>query len=292
VLEHRTQANPEKATLARYRLPPICPVCEAATVRLEGESVTRCPNIDCPAQLKNNLRHLAGRSALDIEGLGEKLIDQLVTQGLVSRLSDLFTLSAETLEGLERMGARSAANLVKSLEDARRTTLARFLVSLGIRHVGETVAQQLADEFGDLEPLLEADIERMGAVEGIGPTIAESVVRFFADARNREEVERLGELGLHWEPSPEPDAAGSDVLADLAFVVTGTLSESREAIKDRITGAGGKVTTSLSKKTSYLVAGENPGSKVAKAEKLGVEIIDETALDALIAGEASEGSTE
>jgi DNA ligase (NAD+) len=190
------------------------------------------------------------------------------------------------------MGARSATNLVKSLEDARRTTLARFLVSLGIRHVGETVAQQLADEFGDLEPLLEADIERMGAVEGIGPTIAESVVRFFADARNREEVERLRELGLHWEASPEPDATGSDVLADLTFVITGTLSESREGIKDRITRAGGKVTTSLSKKTGYLVAGENSGSKVAKAEKLGVEIIDETALDALIAGEASEGSRE
>ena len=209
---------------APYRLPATCPVCDAQTVRLAGEVVTRCPNLDCPAQLKNNLRHLAARGALDIDGLGEKLIDQLVREGLVGRLSDLFTLSAEQLEGLERMGSKSAANLVVSLEKGRETTLARFLISLGIRHVGATLAELLASHFGDLEPLMAASADELGNVEGVGPTIAESVARFFGDARNREEVERLRELAVRWQPVEVRAEAADGALLGKTFVLTGTLS--------------------------------------------------------------------
>ena len=171
-------------------------MCGSAVVRLEDEAVTRCPNLDCPAQLKNNLRHLASRGALDVEGLGEKLVEQLVERGVVKRLSDVFRLGAAALEGLERMGEKSARNLAAALEKAKRTTLARFLVALGIRHVGETVAELLARHFGDLDPLLDASAAEIEAVPGIGPIIAESVAAFFADPRNRAEVKELRELGV------------------------------------------------------------------------------------------------
>jgi DNA ligase (NAD+) len=274
---------------APYRLPARCPVCDAETVRLAGEVVTRCPNIDCPAQLKNNLRHLAGRGALDVDGLGEKLIDQLVREGLVSRLSDLFTLEAEKLESLERMGAKSAANLVASLEKARETTLARFLIALGIRHVGETLAELLAGHFRELEPLLAASQDELARVEGVGPTIAESVVRFFADPRNREEIDRLRELGVHWKPAPAATKGEGGALAGKTFVLTGTLSVPRSEAKERIEAAGGKVVGSVSKKTDYVVAGEKAGSKRDKAESLGVAILDEEGLESLLSsGEAAD----
>ena len=265
----------------RYLLPTHCPVCGAETIRLEGEVVTRCPNLDCPAQLKNNLRHLASRGALDVDGLGEKLVDQLVTTGLVKRLSDLFTLEAGALEQLERMGEKSAANLVASLERSRQTTFARFLIALGIRHVGETLAELLANHFGDIEPLLTASADELAAVEGVGPTIAESVTRFFADPRNRAEVDRLRELGLHWEPVERREAPGP--LAGKSFVLTGTLSVPREQAKQRIEALGGHVSGSVSKKTDYVVAGDKAGSKRERAEALGVEILDEAAFEGLLA---------
>jgi DNA ligase (NAD+) len=274
-----------KRRLKAFRLPKRCPVCSAEAVRLEGEVVTRCPNIDCPAQLKNNLRHLASRRALDVDGLGEKLVEQLVEQGLVSRLSDLFELEAEGLAGLERMGEKSATNLVESLGRAASTTLTRFLIAMGIRHVGETVAQLLADHFGDLDPMLEASAESMAEIEGVGPVIAESVERFFADRRNLAEIERLRKLGLHWEkrePRAQAESPGSGPLAEKTFVLTGSLSAPRDHFKQRIEEAGGKVTTSVSKKTHYVVAGEAAGSKARKAEELGVEILDEAGLEALL----------
>jgi DNA ligase (NAD+) len=269
-------------TYERYRLPERCPVCDAATLRLEGESVTRCPNLDCPAQLKNNLRHLASRGALDVDGLGEKLVDQLVDAGLVGRLSDLFTLDAETLEGLERMGARSAANLVQSLGRSSETTLPRFLIALGIRHVGQTIAEILAQRFGDLDPLMAASPEDIEATEGVGPTIAESVHRFFADPANGAEIARLRELGVRWAPVEQTTPEGAQALSDLTFVLTGTLSAPRDAFKQRIQAAGGKVVGSVSKKTDYLVAGESAGSKLDKAEKLGVTVLDEEGLEKLL----------
>ncbi|MFP6622678.1 MAG: NAD-dependent DNA ligase LigA [Myxococcota bacterium] len=267
-----------------YTLPIHCPVCGAEAVRLAGEVVTRCPNLDCPAQLKNNLRHLAARSALDVDGLGEKLIDQLVTTGLVGQLSDLFTLTADQLEALERMGAKSAVNLVSSLEEARKTTLPRFLTALGIRHVGETLAELLASHFGDLEPILAASAEELALAPGVGPTIAESVARFFEDPRNRAEVDRLRELGIQWSPVERRDDGGAGTLTGKKFVLTGSLSISRAEAKKRIEAAGGKLVSSVSKKTDYVLAGENAGSKRDKALSLGVEILDEEAFEALLQG--------
>ena len=267
-----------------YTLPIHCPVCRAETVRLAGEVVTRCPNLDCPAQLKNNLRHLAARSALDVDGLGEKLIDQLVTTGLVGRLSDLFTLTTDQLEALERMGAKSAVNLISSLEEARKTTLPRFLTALGIRHVGETLAELLASHFGDLEPILAASAEELALAPGVGPTIAESVARFFEDPRNRAEVDRLRELGIQWSPVERRDDGSAGTLTGKKFVLTGSLSIPRAEAKKRIEAAGGKLVSSVSKKTDYVLAGENAGSKRDKALSLGVEILDEEAFEALLQG--------
>jgi DNA ligase (NAD+) len=246
--------------------------------------VTRCPNLDCPAQLKNNLRHLAGRSALDVEGLGEKLVDQLVETGRVKRISDLFTLDAAAFEALERMGAKSASNLERALASARETTLARFLVALGIRHVGQTVAELLARHFGDLDPLLAASQEDFEAIDGVGPTIAESLARFFGDPRNRAEVERLRELGVRWERrDPQHAAPTEGPLSGRSFVLTGTLAGmTRDEAKRRIEALGGKVTGSVSKKTSYLVAGAEAGSKLAKAESLSVPVLDQAAFEALL----------
>jgi DNA ligase (NAD+) len=268
----------------KAKLPKRCPVCKAEVVRLEDEVVTRCPNLDCPAQLKNNLRHLAGRSAFDIEGLGSKLVDQLVESGRVERISDLFTLDAASFEAMERMGKKSAENLAGALEKAKHTTLARFLIALGIRHVGETVAEDLARAFGDLDPLLEASQEELEAIDGIGPIIAESVARFFSDERNRGEVDRLRELGLAWEKqAPRARSTEEGPLSGKTFVLTGTLDGmTRSEAKQRIEARGGKVTGTVSKKTSYLVAGAEPGSKLEKAEELEVEVLDQAGLLALL----------
>jgi DNA ligase (NAD+) len=272
-----------RARTRRYRLPKRCPVCKAETLRLEGEAVTRCPNLDCPAQLKNNLRHLASRGALDVEGLGEKLIEQLVEQGLVTRVSDVFGLDRESLLGLERMGEKSVENLLQNLERARRTSLPRFLIALGMRHVGEGVAELLAGHFGDLDPLVAASQEELEAIDGVGPTIAESVARFLADARNAAEVKRLRDLGVRWEKTrPRPRGVGR--LSGKTFVLTGALETlTRAEAKARITALGGKVSASVSKQTDYVVAGSDPGSKLVKARELGVEVLDEAALQRLLA---------
>lgn len=266
----------------RYRLPTQCPVCGDATLRLEGESVTRCPNIDCPAQLKNNVWHLASRGALDVDGLGEKIIDQLVDGEHVTRLSDLFALDQATLAELDRMGDKSAANLVASLSKARETTFPRFLIALGIRHVGATIAELLTDAFPELETLMNAPASEIGQVDGVGPTIAQSVASFFADPGNRAEVERLRELGVRWKVAKRSAPAGPQPLAAMTFVLTGTLSEPRDHFKEMIIAAGGKVTTSVSAKTNYVVAGQSPGSKVTKAQKLEVKVLDEAGLMKLL----------
>jgi DNA ligase (NAD+) len=267
-----------------FHLPSKCPVCGGLVVRLAGEAVTRCTNLDCPAQLKNNVLHMASRGALDIDGLGEKLVDQLVDRGLVKRVSDVFTLDQDTLAGLERMGEKSAANLVAALERAQDTTLPRFLLALGIGHVGETVADLLARHFRDLDPLMHASIEEIDAVPGIGGTIAESVARFFTDPRNAAEVSRLRQLGLRWpKGSPGPPREGP--LVGKTFVLTGTLEAmTRDQAKTRIEAAGGRVAGSVSRRTDYVVAGAEAGSKLAKAQELGITILDETGLQAILSG--------
>jgi DNA ligase (NAD+) len=274
----------------KYVFPDKCPVCGSAAVRLEDEVVTRCPNLDCPAQLKNNLRHLAGRGAFDIEGLGTKLVDQLVERGAVKRLSDVFRLDAQTLLSLERMGEKSAANLGVALDKARRTTLTRFLVALGIRHVGETVAELLARHFGDLDPLLEAPAETIAGVAGVGPIIAESVATFFADPRNRAEVDELRAQGVAWEKREPQAPRGEGPLTGKTFVLTGTLEGmTRGEAKQRIEALGGKVSGTVSKKTSYVVAGADPGSKLAKARELEVPVLDQAGLETILSGDGLPG---
>ena len=269
----------------RWKLPRRCPVCASPVVREEGEAVTRCPNPACGAKLRNRLLYLAGRGALDVDGLGEKLIDQLLERGLVERPSDLFTLSKEQLCGLERMGEKSAENLVAALEDAKQTTLARFLIALGIPEVGGGVAELLARHFGDIEPLMAADAEALEAVPGVGPVIAQNLFRYFEDDAHRAEVARLQSLGVRWEkhaPAPAGEPAEGP-LSGKTFVLTGTLQGlSRAEAKARIEAAGGKVTGTVSKKTSYVVAGEAAGSKLRKAEELEVEVIDQPALEKLL----------
>jgi DNA ligase (NAD+) len=274
---------------APWRLPERCPVCDTKAVREEGGAVTRCPNRACPAKLKNRLLHLAGRGALDVDGLGEKLVDQLLETGLVKELPDVFALETEALAALPRMGEKSAANLVAALSRARTATLPRLLVALGIPDVGPAVAELLAARFGDLEPLLEADVETLEQIEGVGPVIARKLVDFFADARHRHEISRLRELGVHWPKTKAREAAAREgPLAGKTFVLTGTLPGlSRSQAGERIVAAGGKVTSSVSKKTDYVVAGEAAGSKLAKAQELGVAVIDEAGLLELLEGAGS-----
>ena len=229
------------------------------------------------------MRHLASRGALDVDGLGEKLIEQLVDQGLVARISDVFALQVEQLMQLERMGEKSATKLAASIDRAKDTTLARFLIALGVRHVGQTVAEQLARHFGDLDPLASAAAEPLAEIEGVGPIIAESVERFFQDERNRGEVARLRELGVRWPVTDPASATADGPLSGKTFVLTGSLENStRGEAKAAIEAAGGKVTGSVSKKTDYVVGGADPGSKLRKAQELGVEILDEAALESLL----------
>jgi DNA ligase (NAD+) len=265
-----------------YRLPDRCPVCGAATVRLSGEVAVRCPNLECPAQVRERLRHFASRGGLDIDGLGEKLLEQLVQRGLVRRPSDLFGLGLEQLVELERMGQRSAQNLLASLERARDAPLARLLYALGIRHVGERVASVLARRLGGLDALLSAKREELEQVEEVGPIIADAVERFCADPQNRAELGRLAQrLRIQSPRGALPPSAGG-ALAGKSLVLTGTLSLPRSEIESRIQAAGGRIQSSVSKRTDYLVAGTEPGSKLGKAEELGIPVLDEAGLEALL----------
>jgi DNA ligase (NAD+) len=265
-----------------YRLPETCPVCGERTVRSEGEVALRCANPRCPAKLRERLRHFASRNALDVDGLGEKGVDQLVSAGLVNRPSDLFALTAEQLGALERMGERSAQNLVDALEGARETSAARFLYALGIRHVGEHVAAVLARAFPEPSRLPEATTEQLEAVDEIGPTIAEAIRAWLEDPENLAEFTRL--LGiLRVQSAPARELTHSSTLAGKIFVITGTLAEPRSTWKARLEAAGAKVTDSVSKKTGFLLAGENAGSKLEKARELGVAVIDEPTAAKLIA---------
>ncbi len=257
-----------------YRLPETCPICGERTVRSEGEVALRCPNPHCPAKLRERLRHFASRGALDVDGLGEKLVDQLVAADLVKRPSDLFGLSAAQLAALERMGERSAQNLVAALERAKDASAARFLYALGIRHVGEHVAAVLARAYPDLARLPDAGRDELEAVDEIGPTVADAI-RLWLDApENRAVFARLRAL-LRISSPPLREIAASSTLAGQTFVITGTLAEPRATWKTRLESAGAKVADSVSKKTSFLLAGENAGAKLEKARTLGVPVIDE-----------------
>ncbi|HTO06336.1 MAG TPA: NAD-dependent DNA ligase LigA [Myxococcota bacterium] len=268
---------------APFRLPTHCPVCHTVAVRAEGEVALRCPNLECPVQVREVIRHFASRDALDIDGLGEQRIDQLLAAKRVRRPSDLFSLSAGELAEYERMGEKSAQNLVAAIEKAKDVTLARFLLALGIRHVGERGAGILAQAFPDLDALLEAPVERIEAVDEIGPTIARAVREWLDDPANRAEVTRLRAV-LRIQSGPSRAHARSDRLAGKTFVITGTLDEPRSTWKERLEAAGAKVSGSVSKKTDYLLAGENAGSKLERARELEVAVIDEAEASRLVSG--------
>ena len=268
-----------------------CPACGSEIVREEGEVDWRCSGgLVCPAQRKQALLHFAGRRAMDIEGLGDKLVDQLVDGGLVRTLPDLYRLDAVQLAGLDRMAEKSAQNLVDGLEKSKRTTLPRFLFALGIRHVGETTARDLARHFGSLERIEQASLEALLEVPDVGPIVAQSVRTFFDEPHNREVVAQLRRRGIVWDEheGAAAQAGAPRPLAGKTFVLTGTLPAlTRDEAKALIEAAGGKVTGSVSKKTDVVVAGEEAGSKLDKARELGIEVVDEAGLRALLA--AAEG---
>jgi DNA ligase (NAD+) len=260
-------------------LPVACPVCGSHVDRTEGEAIARCSGgLVCPAQRLASLRHFASRRALDIDGLGERLIEQLGSSGRVQTPADLYTLTAPELAGLERMGPKSAANLVDALEHSKQTTLPRFLYALGIRDVGEATALALAEHFGDLEPLQAASLDEIQQVRDVGPIVAAHVREFFDEERNRHVIAQLRARGVRWPVIERARAAAAGPLTGHVLVITGTLaSMSREEARTAARAAGATVTDSVSKKTTLLVAGVEAGSKLRKAQELGVPVIDEAA---------------
>ncbi len=262
-----------------FELPKLCTECGSAVVRGIDEAIARCTGgLYFPAQSKQALWHYAARRAMDIEGLGDKLVDQLVDAGLVHTPADLYGLTVETLAGLERMGEKSAQNLVAAIDASRQTTLARFIFALGIRNVGEATARDLARYFGNLDGIIAADIEALQQVPDVGPIVAAGIVAFFSESHNREIIAQLLAAGLHWTDG-EPADAGPKLLAGKTLVLTGTLPTlKRDDAKAMIEAAGGKVAGSVSKKTDFVVAGEEAGSKLEKAMELGVAVIDEAEL--------------
>ena len=270
------------STARNFIMPDHCPVCGARAVRLPGEAATRCTGgLFCPAQRKQALLHFVSRRAMDIEGLGDKLVEQLVDHAIVKTPVDIYKLDVTLLSSLDRMAKKSADNVVKAIEKSKDTTLARFIYALGIRNVGETTAKELAYYFGNLEQLMTADEERLRQVPDIGPVVAQSIIIFFSEMHNREVIEKLRATGVHWQEGVGTKRTKTieGRVSDKTFVLTGALpSLSREEVKERIELAGGKVTGSVSKKTDYVIAGDDPGSKYDKAIELGITILDEAQL--------------
>jgi DNA ligase (NAD+) len=268
------------ATARPFVMPATCPICGSAIVRLEDEAVARCSGgwVKCPAQRKGGLLHFVSRRAMDIEGLGEQLVDQLVDKHIIHTAADLYKLGLRALAELDRMADKSAQNVLKALEKSKATTLARFIYALGIRHVGEATAKELASHFGNLDAFLEASEEQLLEVADIGPVVARSIRTFLSDAMNLELIAQLRAAGIHWPESAAMESQPKPLLGKI-FVLTGTLPElTRDAAAALIEAAGGKVAGSVSKKTSFVVAGEEAGSKLLKAQELGIPILDEAGL--------------
>ena len=275
VVSVRLERRPANAR--PFRMPTRCPVCGSAVTREEDEAVARCSGgLYCPAQRKQALLHFASRRAVDIDGLGERLVDQLVDGGLVRTPADVYHLSLEALAGLERMGEKSAANLLESIDKSKRTTLARFIFALGVRNVGESTARDLARHLGSLDRLMEATEEELESVPDVGPVVARSIREFFRESHNREVIGKLRRAGMSWPESKGVPARAPEEVK--TFVLTGTLPNlTREEARERIEAKGHKVAGSVSRKTSFVVAGSDPGSKLDKARELGVTILDEAA---------------
>nr|WP_225984559.1 NAD-dependent DNA ligase LigA [Noviherbaspirillum aerium] len=272
------------ADVRPFVMPAVCPVCGSPIVRPEEEAVARCSGgwVKCPAQRKGGLLHFVSRRAMDIEGLGDQLVEQLVDKRIITTAADLYRLGLTSLAALDRMAEKSAQNVLNALEKSKSTTLARFIYALGIRHVGEATAKELARHFGNLDAFLQASEEQLLEVMDVGPVVARSITGFLSDPLNRELIEQLRAAGIHW-PESEPAIEAPKAMAGKTFVLTGTLPNlTRDEAAARIEAAGGKVAGSVSKKTSYVVAGEEAGSKLVKAQELGVPILDEAGLLALL----------
>jgi DNA ligase (NAD+) len=282
IIPHVVRVEFEKRSGAEkiFEFPSKCPVCEGPVGRDEGGVFIRCLNPSCPAQLKERLRFFASRRAMDIEGLGPALIDQLVDQGIVECLPDIYALTKEQLEALERMGEKSAQNLIEAIQGSKERGLTRLLTALGIRHIGERNARLLAAEFGSLQRITSASQEQLAQIPGIGPIVAESVYEFFRSHAGVETISSLEKYGLKMqEDFPYREGEAASKFAGKTFVVTGTLANfSRAGMEERIRELGGKTASSVSKNTDYVVAGDNPGSKLEKAKKLGITILTEADL--------------
>ncbi len=275
------ERRPADATSVVF--PTACPVCDSAIEKLEGEAVARCTGgLICPAQRKQAMKHFASRKALDIDGLGDKIVDQLVDEGLVSTPADFFKLDLIQIANLERMGEKSAANLLTSLENSKQTSLPKFLYALGIREVGEATASNLAHYFRDLEAIKQADVETLQQVDDVGVIVAQHVQHFFQEPHNLAVIDELLTLGINW-PAIEQADEESQPLAQQTYVLTGTLAQmDRNTAKQKLQALGAKVAGSVSAKTSVLVAGEKAGSKLTKAQDLGVTVMSEQALIELL----------
>jgi len=272
--------------LAKPKMPASCPVCGSEVMQQSGQAAYRCVGgLFCAAQRKEAIKHYASRKAMDIEGLGDKLVEQLVEKDFIDSIADLYDLSLEQLAGLDRMADKSARNLLDALDKTRSTTLARFIYALGIREVGEATAEALAGYFGDIEALMDVDVETLQQVEDVGPVVAENLRHFFDQQKNRDIVEKLVERGVSW---PQGDAAQNQqaqTLSGNTYVISGTLDGmSRDQAAGLLKARGARVSGSVSAKTTALISGENPGSKFTKAEELGVEIIDQAGFNRLLGG--------
>lgn len=278
VVQSKRKGKPRK-----FKMPTHCPVCGSLAVRNENEVVTSCSGgLFCEAQGKQAIIHFASRKAMNIDGLGDKLVELLVDEGLIKTSADLYLLTHEQIAGLERMGDKSATKLLKALSDSKQTTLARFIFALGIHDVGETTAKTLAEHFNSLEKLEVANADELVSIRDVGPVVANNVMTFFKQEHNREVIDALLKTGIHW-PEEIPLSSQVQTLSGKIFVITGTFSDmSRDEVKQALQALGAKVTGSVSKKTDYVVAGENPGSKVLKAQQLGVEILSEVQFKALL----------
>lgn len=272
------------AVARRFEMPSVCPECGSHILKQADEAIARCTGgLFCPAQRKQAITHYASRRAMDIEGLGEKLADQLVEANLVHTLADIYKLDLHSLSSLDRMATRSAQNILDALQNSKATTLARFIYALGMRNVGEATAKDLAKHFGNLAALMQANLEDLRVVNDVGPVVAESITNFFGEEHNQIVIKALLNAGIHW-PETEGKQAATGNLVGKTFVLTGTLPNlSRDNAKEMIENAGGKVSGSVSKKTDFVVAGADAGSKLDKAQELGLMILDEAALLELLA---------
>ncbi|GMR07607.1 MAG: NAD-dependent DNA ligase LigA [Gammaproteobacteria bacterium] len=281
-------ASKRKKGARKFHMPKTCPVCESHVQRPQGESVTRCTGgLFCPAQRKQAIKHFAGRRAMDIEGLGDKLVDQLVENDMIHDLADIYRVKQDDFASLERMGDKSAKNLVAALEKSKQTTLPRFLFSLGIREVGETTALTLARHFGSLDAVMSASEAQLQSVEDVGPAVSASILGFFKERHNRDVIRKLIRAGLTWDDIDTTQLTASP-LAGKTVVLTGTLSKmSRGDARAKLQALGARVAGSVSKKTSIVFAGENAGSKLTRAEGLGVTVLDEAALIKILRGDFS-----